>query len=190
MIFKTFNTDIDKWTAKIGIFGKSFNELGNAVRDAFKTTIDNIDNFDEDISFWDALKNNLAPKNENGESWLKNSLGEIISKENIDSYIAELDLDSAKDKLSEIFDWETDIKNGDATWQDYFDTLQDGSEHYIPDLIKNTDDLSKLTGEDLVKANQAARNATISHNAALKQQTLGAKAGQVALRGCCGQAFL
>lgn len=183
MIFKTFNTDIDKWTAKIGIFGKSFNELGNAVRDAFKTTIDNIDNFDEDISFWDALKNNLAPKNENGESWLKNSLGEIISKENIDSYIAELDLDSAKDKLSEIFDWETDIKNGDATWQDYFDTLQDGSEHYIPDLIKNTDDLSKLTGEDLVKANQAARNATISHNAALKQQTLGAKAGQVALRG-------
>ena len=55
MIFKTFDNDIDKWTAKIGIFGKSFNELGNAVRDAFKTTIDNIDNFDEDISFWDAL---------------------------------------------------------------------------------------------------------------------------------------
>ena len=182
MIFKTFDNDIDKWTAKIGIFGKSFNELGNAVKDAFETTIDNIDNFDEDISFWDALKNNLAPKNENGESWLKNSLGEIISKENIDSYISELDLDSAKDKLSEIFNWETDIKNGDATWQDYFDTLKDGEEKYIPDLIKNTDDLSKLTGEDLVNANQAARDAAIAHNAALKQQTLGAKAASVAMK--------
>lgn len=183
MIFKTFDSDIDKWTTKIGIFGKSFNELGTAVKDAFKTTIDNIDNFDEDISFWDALKNNLIPKNENGESWLKNSLGEIISKENIDSYIAELDLDSAKDKLSEIFDFNTDVKNGNKTWQDYFDTLQDGSEHYIPDVIKNTDDLSKLTGEDLVNANQAARDAAIAHNAALKQQTLSAKAGQVALKG-------
>lgn len=123
------------------------------------------------------------PKNENGESWLKNSLGEIISKENIDSYIAELDLDSAKNKILDIFDWEDAIKNGDKTWQDYFDTLKNGEEKYIPDLIKNTDDLSKLTGEDLVKANQAARDAAIAHNKALKQQTLSAKAGQVALKG-------
>ncbi len=41
MIFKTFNNNIDKWTAKIGIFGKSFNELGTAVNNAFKVTIDN-----------------------------------------------------------------------------------------------------------------------------------------------------
>ena len=77
MIFKTFNNDIDKWTAKIGIFGKSFNELGTAINNAFQEYIDNIDNLDEDVSLWDALKNNLAPKNENGESWLKNSLGQL-----------------------------------------------------------------------------------------------------------------
>ena len=79
MIFKTFqNNDIDKWTAKIGIFGKSFNELGTAINGAFKTYIDNIDNFDKDISFWDALKQNLSPKDENGYGWIKNSLGEIV----------------------------------------------------------------------------------------------------------------
>lgn len=60
--------------------------------------------------------------------------------------------------------------------------LNDGEE-YIIDVIKNTDDLSKLTGEDLVAANQEARTSTIAHNEALKQQTLGAKAGQIALKG-------
>lgn len=30
MIFKTFNNDIDKWTAKIGVFGKSFNAIFDA----------------------------------------------------------------------------------------------------------------------------------------------------------------
>ena len=178
MIFNTFeNNDIDKWTTKIGIFGKSFNELGTAIDSAFKTYIDNIDNFDKDISFWDALKENLFSKDDN---WIKNSLGEIVSKDNIDSYIEELDLDSAKEKVEEIFNFST--RKGDKGWQDYFNTLDDG-EGYIVDVIKSTDDLSKLTGEDLVAANQKARASAIAHNNALKQQTLGAKAGQVALKG-------
>lgn len=177
MIFKTFDNDIDKWTAKIGVFGKSFNELGVAINKAFKDTID------EDISFWDALKNNLAPRTENGDSWIKNALGEIISADNINSYIEELDLDSAKDKLLDIFDAEKLVKSSQLTWEQYFDTLDDGSKHYIPDLIKNTNDLSKLTGDDLVKANQKARQAALDHNKALEQQTLSAKAGQIALKG-------
>ena len=43
--------------------------------------------------------------------------------------------------------------------------------------------MSKLTGEDLVAANQEARTSAIAHNEALKQQTLGAKAGEIALKG-------
>ena len=31
MIFKTFNNDIDKISAKWGIFGKSFNDIGTAI---------------------------------------------------------------------------------------------------------------------------------------------------------------
>lgn len=180
MIFNTFeNNDIDKWTAKIGLFGKSFNELGMAINSAFKTYIDNIDNFDKDISFGDALKQNLFSKDDN---WIKNSLGEIVSKDNIDSYIKELDLDSAKEKAKSIFDFSEDVKNGEASWDEYFDTCKGGNE-YIIDVVKSTDDLSKLTGEDLVVANQKARASAIAHNNALKQQTLGAKAANVALKG-------
>lgn len=180
MIFNTFeNNDIDKWTAKIGLFGKSFNELGMAINSAFKTYIDNIDNFDKDISFGDALKQNLFSKDDN---WIKNSLGEIVSKDNIDSYIKELDLDSAKEKAKSIFDFSEDVKNGEASWDEYFNTCKGGNE-YIIDVVKSTDDLSKLTGEDLVVANQKARASAIAHNNALKQQTLGAKAANVALKG-------
>lgn len=137
--------------------------------------MNNIDSFDKNISFWDALKENLFSKD-----WIKNSLGEIVSKDNINSYIEELDLDSAKKKVEEIFNFST--KNGDKAWQDYFNTLDNGEE-YIIDVIKSTDDLSKLTGEDLVAANQKARASVIAHNNALKQQTLGAKAANVALKG-------
>ena len=180
MILKTFDSKIDKWTSKIGIFGKSFNEIGTAINIAFKEFIDNIDNFDEDVSFWECLKNNLFNRKED-KAWIKNSIGEIISKENIDSYINELDLDSAKEKISEIFNWDTSIKNDETTWEKFFDTCKGGNE-YLIDLIKNTDDLSKLTSEDLVKANQAARDSALAHNEALKAQTLSAKAGTVALK--------
>ena len=40
MIFKTFDGKIDKWTPKIGVFRKSFNELGTAVNYTFKSVID------------------------------------------------------------------------------------------------------------------------------------------------------
>lgn len=180
MIFKTFDSNIDKWTSKIGIFGKSFNELGTAINEAFKSAIDNLNNFDENVGFWESLKNNLFSKPED-KDWLKNSLGDIISKENIDSYIKELDLNSAKNKLEEIFDWQEDVKNGETTWEKFFDTCKGGNE-YLIDLIKNTDDLSKLTGEDLVKANQQARASALAHNEAIKAQTLSAKAGKVALQ--------
>lgn len=66
MIFKTFDSDIDKWTAKVGIFGKSFNDLGVAINDAF----DNL--FDNGEDFWESLKNNLFP---------------IIDKNNIENII-------------------------------------------------------------------------------------------------------
>jgi len=181
LIFKTFDSKIDKWTSKIGIFGKSFNELGTAVSNAFKSTIDNLDNFDENVGFWDSLKSNLFSKKESNKDWIKNSFGDIISKENIDSYIEELDLKTAKEKIVEIFNHETLVKQNKKTWQDYFDTLDD-EESYIVDLIKNTDDLSKLTGEDLINANKKARESAIAHNNALKQQTLGAKTATVATK--------
>ncbi len=178
MIFKTFDNDIDKWTAKIGILGKSFNELGTAVNKSFESVINNLD---EDVGFGESLKNNLFNKKDGDKDWKKNSHGEIISEENIDSYIKEIDLDSAKEKLHEVFNWQKEIKNGSTTWEDYFDTCKNGNE-YLIDIIKNTDDLSKLTSDDLIQANQKARKAALDHNVALKQQTLGAKAASAGMK--------
>ena len=75
------------------------------------------------------------------------------------------------------------IDRANESWDDYFTTLRDNGQGYVVDYIKNTQDLSKVTGDDLVKANQNARQAAIAHNAALKQQTLGAKAANVAMKG-------
>lgn len=59
--------------------------------------------------------------------------------------------------------------------------MQSG-ENYIIDLIKNTDDLSKLTGEDLVDACNSAREAVINHNQELESMSFSAKAASFALQ--------
>lgn len=60
--------------------------------------------------------------------------------------------------------------------------MKNNGQDYIVDLIKNTDDLSKLTGEDLVDACDRAREEVIAHNEEIKNMSFSAKAGQVALQ--------
>ena len=62
MIFKTFDSDIDKISAKWGIFGRSFNEIGNAIvgritdiKKGFQTTDDLIGSFKNSDSVWKRL---------------------------------------------------------------------------------------------------------------------------------------
>lgn len=173
-IFKTVkDNDIDKWTAKIEIFGKSFNEIGTAIK--------NIKN--EDLSFIDKLKkifSTISPFGNGNKDWIRNSLGEIVSKDNIDSYIKELDLDKANEKVTSILNHKKLVDENKKSWQDYFDTCKGGNK-YIIDVIKNTDDLSKLTGKDLVAANQKARTSVIEHNKTLKEQTLSAKLSAIGM---------
>lgn len=168
MIFKTFNNDIDKWTAKIGIFGKSFNELGTAVNNAFKSAIDNLDNFDKNVGFWESLKNNLLPKKEDITSQLIDVMPEI----NTDNLVA------ATEKIKIL---SKDVANGTTTWQELFDTLPEGQKHFAQ--LGQQMEGQIITTEGVAKANQAARDAAIAHNAALQQQTLSAKAGRLALKG-------
>ncbi len=179
-IFKTFDSSIDKWTAKIGVFGKSFHAIGTAVNDALEAVINNLDNFDEDVGFWESLKANLSSI-DTGKNLIKNPLGEVISQENIDSYIEELDLNSAEKILKKTFNWQKDVNNNKKTWQEYFDTFDNGDD-YIVKLIKNTEDLSKLESQDLVDACQEARESVLNHNQALENMSLKSKAGKVALQ--------
>lgn len=147
----------------------------------FKIHNSNFRNIDENTRFLERFKNHLFSKQDVNKDWIKNSLGEVISKENIESYINKLDIDSAKSILKNIFAWEKMIQNSNNTWEEYFNTCKNGKE-YIIDLIKNTDNLSMLTSEDLVNANQAARDSAIAHNEAIKAQTLSAKANQAAFQ--------
>lgn len=129
------------------------------------------------LDFGKVLKN-LFAKKDSDKDWIKNSLGQIISKENIDNYIKELDSDSAKEQIAIISNHKKLVDDNKTTWQSYFDTL-DNEDEYIVDLIKNINDLSKLTGEYLVKANQQACTSAIAHNEVIKARTFSAKAGKV-----------
>lgn len=184
-IFKTFDSDIDKWTSKIGVFGRSFNQIGTAVtnklidfNDEFERTGKIASSWKNTDSIWKRLYGNKSELD-----WRKNSMGEIVTKDNIDSYIAKISQSDANALAKSIYDESVAVTAGTRSWEGYFNTLNSTNRGYVVDLIKNTDDLSKLTGDDLVQANQNARQAAIAHNAALKQQTLGAKAASVAMKG-------
>lgn len=177
MIFETFDNIPD--TSKTEVPGKLFSELTVAAKNAFLSSMKELMNFDENTGFVENLVRNLFPKKDITNDWIRNSIGDILTKENIDSYVKELDLDSAKKILETILNWDDGVKNNSKSWQDYFDTCKNGNE-YLIDLIKNTGDLSRLTGEDLVKANRQARNSALAHNEAVKAQTLSAKVGKAA----------
>lgn len=119
---------------------------------------------------------------------IKNSFGEILNgeilnKDNIDTFIPELTKENASTLLKNIQQTSVLVSNGEVTWESYFNVLRDKGNGAVVDLIKNTKDLSKLTGDDLVKANQQARASTLAHNKMLKQQTLAAKGASIALKG-------
>ena len=113
---------------------------------------------------------------------VKNKFGKIVSKENIDTYIPQFTSEKASNLAKEIREQSIDLADAKEGWEEYFTILKGRNQDYIVDLIKNTDDLSKLTGEDLSNANKKARESAIAHNNALKQQTIGAKAATVATK--------
>lgn len=172
MIFKTFDDGkIDKWTAKIGIFGKSFNELGTAINNAFQSTINNIDNFDNDIGFWKSLKDNLFPKKEDIQS-------KMID---VDALIPKIDDNTAQGILGTIREIEDGVHSEYKTFQELYDT-GDKQNQWIAEYAQNTKGQIRST-EGVIQANQQARESAIAYNNGLKQMTLGAKAANVAIKG-------
>lgn len=76
---------------------------------------------------------------------------------------------------------QTQVSSGTTTWNKYFDVFNRKNQKYLVDFVQNTD-LQKASTEDLIKANQAARQSALDHNAALQKQTLGAKAAATGLQ--------
>ena len=174
MIFKTFDTNVDKMSAKWGVFGKSFNEIGQAIKGRIN-----------DVNNALAVTNDLYTSLKDSPSvWARLFPG----KESIKSQL--IDVDKFYPKIEPKnwdFDWwinelngiDKQVKSGSMSWQDYSNKLYD-NQKWIAKWGQETEGQIR-TQEQMIKANQNARQSALDHNAALKQQTLGAKTASVGL---------
>ena len=163
------------------MFGRSFNQIGNAItnklidfNDEFERTGKLADSWKNTDSIWKRLYGNKSDAD-----WIKNSAGEIVTGANIDTFMPKMDDTGYSSLLQNLIDIDAQVKSGTTTWQDYFSNLKDNQKWQI-DFVQNTD-LQKASLDDVKVAQDNARQAAIAHNAALKQQTLGAKATKVAM---------
>ena len=175
MIFKTFDSNIDKISSKWGMFGHSFNNIGTAIigrindiNKAFQATDDIVGSIKNSDSIWKRLYPN------------KESIKEQLI--DVDSLIPEIDknkfdFDGWINKLNAV---DKKVKAGTLSWQDYSNGLKD-NEKWIAKWGQETEGQIR-TQSDLVKANQQARASALAYNEAIKAQTFSAKAGKVALQ--------
>ena len=182
-LFRTFEDGTDGILSKVGFMNRSFKEWGTQVSDSFKKAEAGGNGF---MTFLNkigaATKAAFVPNSIGGQEWIKNKDGDVVDKGNIDTYIPEIDLEQGEEMANTLKVHNALVQDGQASWDDYYKTLEDGNENFIPDFVKNTEDLSKIQGGDIVKANKAARQSTVDYNNGLKQMTLGAKAAKFAMQ--------
>ena len=175
MIFKTFkDNDIDKWTAKIGLFGKSFNDVMDSINKR-KLDIDNLMSSGLVSSYSDAKK-------QVGGLFSYLYLKDDIKSQliDIDSVLPKIDTSNVGAIKKEILDMTKSVTDDKKTWQELFDTLPAGKKQ----LAKLGQQMEGqiITEEGLIAANEKARASASAHNNALKQQTLAAKAASAGMK--------
>ena len=173
-IFKTFQSDLDGISNKLGFSKRSFAEWSKQVAVSFTDADGKLKKFSG------ALKTAFIAPRISEDSWYKNYLGEIVTKNNIDSYIPNLDTNSARVELENLQNIQNEINETKGSWDDYNNQFKNGRK-YLLDYAKQNNIL-EASVDNVKQANQSAREAAIAHNAALKQQTLGAKAATVATK--------
>lgn len=173
MIFKTFDSNIDKISSKWGMFGRSFNDIGTAIvgkitdiNKALQATDDFVGSIKDSDSIW----KRLYPSKES----IKDQLIDVdaLYPDKLNSQFSSM--------LSTLVGIDEQVKSGVGNWQDYFNGLGEGEKWQI-EFVQNTD-LQKASLSDVKKAYDSARASALAHNEALKAQTFSAKAGKVALQ--------
>ena len=173
MIFKTFDSDKDTFSSKFGIFGKSFEDIGNRFKKVSNElivtndyTISNIANAWKNSS----IKKDLSDKFIITQSDIKDKLKDLS--------VYEKDPYDILNKLSKV----NEASKIDSTaWQKYFDTLAEGEKWQVKFVQEN--DLTKVSLDDVKNAQNAAKQSAIAYNNGLEQMTIGAKAANIALKG-------
>lgn len=172
MIFKTFDSDKDTFSSQFGIFGKSFEDIGNRFKKVSEElivtndyTISNIANAWKNSS----IKKDLSDKFIITQSDIKDKLKDLS--------VYEKDPSDILNKLSEV----NEASKIDPTaWQKYFDPLAEGEKWQTKFVQEN--DLTKVSLDDVKNAQNAAKQSAIAYNNGLEQMTIGAKAASVGLK--------
>lgn len=175
MIFKTFNSDIDKWTSKIGVFGKSFNAIFEA-KNQRKIDID-------DLSLYQGVPLSNAKKQVDS-LWSYLFPKKVVVQNqliDVDKLIPKIDVSNVTELTEKIKRMSESVAKGEITWQKLFDELPDGEKHFAQ--LGHQMEGQIITTEGVIEANQQARASAIAQNEALKSQTLSAKAQSAALKG-------
>lgn len=172
MIFKTFDSDKDTFSSQFGIFGKSFEDIGNRFKKVSEElivtndyTISNIANAWKNSS----IKKDLSDKFIITQSDIKDKLKDLS--------VYEKDHSDILNKLSKV----NEASKIDPTaWQKYFYTLAEGEKRQTKFVQEN--DLTKVSLDDVKNAQNAAKQSAIAYNNRLEQMTIGAKAASVGLK--------
>ena len=184
MIFKTFDSD-NGFLSKIGVFKKSFADIGKAFGDAFDSTLSQaiegmLDDSVENQGFFKNLKNNLTTEVKDVLD-LENKL--FVTKEDIEPFliqdfsIYEQDPSDILNKLQQISE---KAKNDSNAWQEYFGALEEGEKWQ--EKFVQANDLTKVSLGDVNVAQKAAKQSAIAYNNNLQQMTIGAKAASAATK--------
>ena len=173
MIFKTFDSDKDTFLSKFGIFGKSFEDIGNRFKKVSNELIATNDYTISNIA--NAWKNSSVKKDLSDKF--------IITKSDIQNKLKDLSVydQDPSNILASLLNNKEKIEAGQKTWQDYFNCLKEGEKWQVKFVQEN--DLTKVSLDDVKNAQNAAKQSAIAYNNGLEQMTIGAKAANIALEG-------
>lgn len=178
MIFKTFNSGKGTFSSQFGVLGKSFDDIGSR----FKKMSDEL------ISTNDYTISNIVNAWKN--SSIKKDLSDkfIITQEDIQGKLIDLSIydDFNENKASSILEnlqtANEQVEANATTWDAYLQGFKDQPEMQWQKEFIQTMDLQKATTEDVVKAQNTARESAVAYNNSLQQMTIGAKAANIAMK--------
>ena len=183
MIFKTFDSDIDKISSKWGMFGRSFDDIGTAIHNKIISFNEEFEQTGKIIDSWknsDSIWARLYPSKET----IKEQLIDV------DKLIPKIDENQASKILGFIKSIEDGTNEETKSFQELYDT-GNKTKQWIAEYAQSTKDQIRST-EGVIQANKQARASALANNEAIKSQTLSAKAGKVALQALAtvGNMFL
>lgn len=120
----------------------------------------------------------FVAQSKEGFDWIKTKSGEIVSKENIDTFIPKLDTNSARNELKKLQHIQTKINMVNGSWDDYKNSFGK-NQKYLLDYAKQNDVFASSV-DNIKNVNEEARASAIAQNESIKAQTLSAKAGSAA----------